>query len=93
VPRIRTHPGTILKKEFLVLFGMSAKQLAEAVGVPPNRITELIRARRGVTADTAIRLSRYFGTTAKFWLNLQHAHDLSKAETETDYSKIPVRAA
>jgi antitoxin HigA-1 len=93
MPRIRTHPGTILKEEFLVPLEMSARQLADAIDVPPNRITELIRERRGITADTAIRLSRYLGTTAKFWLNLQYAHDLSKAEAETDYSKITPRAA
>jgi antitoxin HigA-1 len=93
MPRIRTHPGMILKDQFLVPLEMSARQLADAIGVPPNRITELIRERRGMTADTALRLGRYFGTTANFWLNLQYAHDLSKAEAETDYSKIQPRAA
>jgi addiction module HigA family antidote len=91
--RIRTHPGEVLREEFLIPSGMSARQLAEALSVPPNRISEIVRERRGMTADTAIRLGRYFGTDGRFWMNLQLAHDLSKAEAETDYSKIPTRAA
>ena len=92
-PRIRTHPGEVLREEFLAPLGLSAHQLAEAVRVPANRISDIVRERRGITADTAIRLGRYFGTSAAFWLNLQIAHDLSRAESETDYSDIPVRAA
>ena len=91
--RIRTHPGEVLREEYLEPLGMSARQLAEAIHVPANRISELARERRGVTADTAIRLGRYFGTSPDFWLNLQLAHDLSKAEAEIDYSDVPVRAA
>ena len=71
---------------------MSGRQLAEAVDVPSNRITEMIRERRGMTADTAIRLGRYFGTTPRFWLNLQIAHDLSRAEAEGDYTSVRRRA-
>jgi addiction module HigA family antidote len=56
-------------------------------------LTEIVRERRSITADTAIRLGRYFGTDARFWINLQVAHDLSKAEAATDYSGIPTRAA
>jgi addiction module HigA family antidote len=93
MPRIRTHPGEILLEEFLKPLDMSGRQLAEAIGVPANRITELLRGRRGVTADTAIRLGRYFGTDPRFWLNLQIAHELSKAESEFDYSGVPTRAA
>ncbi len=91
--RVRTHPGEILREEFLVPLGMSSRQLAEAIGVPANRISELARERRDITADTAMRLSQYFGTTAQFWLNLQMGHDLSKAQASHDYSTIRPRAA
>lgn len=91
--RIRTHPGEVLREEFLIPAGMSARQLAVAIGVPGNRISDIVRERRGMTADTAIRLGRYFGTDGRFWMNLQQSHDLSKAEAETDYSKISPRAA
>lgn len=84
--RIRTHPGEILREEFLVPLGMTAWQLALALDVPANRITELVRERRSVTGDTAVRLARYFGTTAEFWANLQTAHDLSRAQTEAHYT-------
>ena len=91
--RVRTHPGEVLREEFLVPFGSSAREVAEAIGVPANRLTDIIRGRRGITADTALRLGRYFGTDPRFWLNLQTAHDLSKAEAEIDLSKVPRRAA
>ena len=90
--RITTHPGEMLRAEFLEPYSMSARALAEAIGVPANRITDIIRQRRGVTADTALRLARYFKTTPDFWLNLQTAHDLSKAAAATDYSKVPEHA-
>jgi antitoxin HigA-1 len=91
--RIRTHPGEVLREEYLKPLGMSARALAEAIDVPANRLTETVRERRGVTADTAIRLGKYFDTDARFWINLQVAHDLSKAQAVTDYSRIPTRAA
>lgn len=91
--RIRTHPGEILREEYLEPLGMSARALAKALDVPGNRISDILRERRDVSADTAIRLGRYFGTDPRFWLNLQAAHDLSKAETEQDYSTISPRAA
>ena len=72
---------------------LSARQLAAAIGVPPNRISDIMRERRSITADTAIRLARYFGTDAQSWLNLQLAHDLSRAEAENDYSNVKTRAA
>lgn len=72
---------------------MSARQLAEAIGVPPNRISEIMCERRSITADTALQLARYFGTDAQSWLNMQLGHDLSKAEAENDYSNIRKRAA
>ena len=92
-PRILTHPGEILSEEYLAPLGLSARALGEAIGVPGNRLSEIIRARRDVSADTAIRLARYFGTDPRFWLNLQAAHDLSKAQAQTDYSSIAPRAA
>ncbi len=91
--RIHTHPGEVLREEYLIPTGMSARQLALALGVPANRISELVRERRSMTADTAIRLGRYFGTDAKSWMNMQQSHDISKAEAENDYSKIQKRAA
>lgn len=93
MPRVKTHPGDILANEYLEPLEMSARELASKLGVPPNRITEIVAGRRSVTADTAIRLARYFKTDPRFWLNLQAAHDLSKAEAETDYSAVPTRAA
>ena len=91
--RIRPHPGEILREECLLPLGMSARQLASILDVPANRISNLVRKKRCMTADTALRLSQHFGTTAQFWLNLQTSYDLSKAEAATDYSRIPRRAA
>jgi addiction module HigA family antidote len=93
MPRIRTHPGEVLREEFLLPLGMSARTLASALGVPANRLTEIMRGERDVTADTALRLARYFGGDARFWLNLQTAHDLSKAEANGSYDKIVPRDA
>ncbi len=80
--RIRTHPGEVLREDFLKPLGMSASTLAAALQVPSNRITEILRGRRDVSADTALRLARYFGTSPEFWLNMQTSHDLSKAAVE-----------
>jgi antitoxin HigA-1 len=92
--RLRTHPGEVLNEEFLKPRNLSARALGSAIGVPGNRISDLIRQRRDVSADTAIRLARYFGTDPRFWLNLQDAYDLSKAESEHDYSALkPLQVA
>ena len=91
--RVRTHPGQVLREEFLLPLGLSARALAKSLGVPANRITEIMRGERDVTADTAIRLARYFRTDPRFWLNLQTAHDISKAQAEHDYSEIGPRTA
>jgi addiction module HigA family antidote len=91
--RLRTHPGEILREEYLVPLGLSARALAKDLDVPANRLTEIMRGVRDVTADTAIRLGRYFGTDPRFWLNLQAAYDLSKAEKAHSYSKIVRRKA
>lgn len=76
------HPGEILAEEFLVPLGISQNRLAVAIGVPPRRINEIVHGKRRVTADTALRLARYFGTTDRFWLNLQVRYDL---ELEKDH--------
>jgi addiction module HigA family antidote len=91
--RLRTHPGEVLREEYLGPLGMSARALAKELDVPANRVTEIMRGERDVSADTAIRLARYFGTDARFWLNLQSAYDLSKAEQSNDYSVIRKRPA
>lgn len=76
------HPGEILREELDTL-GMSANALAKALGVPVNRITMILNGQRGVSADTALRLARYFGTTPQLWLNLQKTWELRRAEVET----------
>jgi antitoxin HigA-1 len=91
--RISTHPGDVLREEFMGPLGLSARVLGVAMNVPANRLSEIARGRRDVSADTAIRLGRCFGTDPCFWLNLQEAHDLSKAETVHDHSTISPRAA
>ena len=74
MPRVRTHPGEILAEEYMRPLGLSANALGRAVGVPGNRISDIIRQRRDVSADTAIRLGRYFDVDPRFWLNLQTAY-------------------
>lgn len=75
------HPGEILMEEFLLPLGLSQYRLAKETDVPPRRINEIVHGKRSITADTALRLARYFGTSDQFWLNLQARHDL---ETEKD---------
>ncbi len=70
------HPGEILKHDFMDPFGLSATALARAIGVTPARVNEIVRGRRGITAETALRLARYFGTDARSWLNLQDRYEL-----------------
>jgi addiction module HigA family antidote len=70
------HPGEILASEFLFPLGISQNKLARAIGVPPRRINEIVHGKRAVSADTALRLSRSFGTSAQFWLNLQTRYEL-----------------
>lgn len=74
------HPGEVLREDFLVPLEMSVNALAKALNVPTPRINDVVRERRGVSADTAMRLARYFGGDARSWLNLQAAHDLRVAE-------------
>lgn len=77
------HPGEILLEDYMKPLGLSAHRLAMALHVPATRVGEIIHGRRAITADTAIRLGRYFKTTAHFWLNLQNAYDLEVIEDET----------
>ena len=79
--RIPKHPGKLLKKE-IDARDMSANKLASALGVPANRISDIIRERRNVTAETALRLARFFGNSPEFWLRLQIKYDLGKANAE-----------
>jgi antitoxin HigA-1 len=92
MPRLRTHPGEILAEEYLKPLVLSASALAQAIGVPANRISDIIRLRRDVSADTAIRLGRYFDVDPRFWLNLQAVYDLSLAENDHDYSSVRPRS-
>ena len=77
------HPGEILREEFLVPLNMSAHALALELKVPAPRINDIVRERRAITPDTALRLARYFGNTPQFWMNLQTSYDLKCAERET----------
>lgn len=74
------HPGEQLREEFMVPLGLSSNALARELGVTPARINEIVRERRGISADTALRLARYFGTSHQFWLNLQASYDIQRAE-------------
>ena len=74
------HPGEVLREDFLRPMGISQYALAKAIGVPPQRVLEIVHGRRAVTADTALRLGRYFGVEPQLWLNLQTRHDLDRAE-------------
>jgi addiction module HigA family antidote len=73
------HPGETIREDYLKPLGMSVNKLALELRVPATRMTEIVHGRRGITADTALRLARYFNTTPKFWLNLQSSYDLARA--------------
>lgn len=75
-----THPGVILREEFLEAFGISQYRLAKSINVPPRRINEIVLGKRGVTADTALRLGRFFEMSPQFWLHLQMRYDLEVEE-------------
>lgn len=72
------HPGGILMQDFIDGFGITQNKLAVSIGVPPRRINEIVHGKRGITADTAIRLARYFGTSEEFWMNLQSNYELRR---------------
>jgi len=73
------HPGEVLQEEFMAPFGISQNRIARDIGVPPRRINEIVHGNRSVTADTALRLARYFGTSEGFWMGLQADFDLEEA--------------
>ncbi len=86
------HPGEVLQEEFLKPLGITQYRLAVATGLAHSRITDIIKERRGISADTALRFSRCFGTTPDFWLNLQHLYDMEEARraNEASYEAIPL---
>ena len=81
--RVTTHPGEVLGEEFLHPLGMSVNALAMALRVPATRVGAIVKGERSVTADTALRLARFFGTSPEFWMNLQAMHDLTKARLQS----------
>jgi len=94
--RVPTHPGEMLLEEFLKPMGLSQQELAKGIRVPYQRVNELVNRRRGVTTGTALRLARFFGNSAAFWLNLQLRWDLYQAQAaeEDVLKKIrPIRVA
>lgn len=78
------HPGTILEEEYLIPLDLTVYRLAKDIGVSQTRIGEIIKGKRSVTADTALRLAKYLSTTPQFWLNLQNAYDLRKTAREIE---------
>jgi addiction module HigA family antidote len=91
VARTPLHPGEILREQFMTDFGVSMNRLARDLRVPPTRISEIVNERRAITPDTALRLARYFGTTAEFWMNLQSAYDLDIARASISQIEADVR--
>ncbi|MGO2049725.1 MAG: HigA family addiction module antitoxin [Microbacterium sp.] len=90
------HPGQVLMEDFIKGFEITQNKLAVSIGVPPRRINEIVHGKRGITADTALRLERYFGVSAQFWLNLQTRYELDLAEdrvSEQIAAITPLQAA
>lgn len=85
------HPGEILLTEFLEPLDITPYRLAKDIGVPPTRISEIVREKRSITADTALRLSKYFGTSAELWLNLQSHYDLDMETYELEKLKLKIK--
>ena len=85
------HPGEILKHDFMEPYGLSSTALARAIGVTPARINEIVRGRRGITATTALRLAKYFGTDAQSWMNLQTHYELALASNVAEPSLRTIR--
>ena len=80
-----TTPGEVLSEEFLLPLGISHYRVAKDIGVPSRRINEIVHGQRAITPDTALRLGKYFGVSARFWLNLQARYDLQTAERSSDF--------
>lgn len=90
------HPGEVLMGDFIEGFGITQNKLAVSIGVPPRRINEIVHGKRAITADTALRLGRYFGVSPQFWLNLQTRYELELAEdrvSEQIASITPLKVA
>ncbi len=85
------HPGEVLREEFMLPLGLSSTALANAIGVTPARVNDIVRERRGISADTALRLARYFGTDAQSWVNLQQHYELETARRELGNSLTHIR--
>lgn len=85
------HPGEILKEEFLIPFELSAYKLSKDIGIPQTRTGAILKGKRRITADTALRLSKYFGNSAKFWLGLQNDYDIEEEMTQimSELQEIP----
>jgi addiction module HigA family antidote len=86
--KVEMHPGEFLREEFLAPLGLSARKVAEMIGVPANRISELAAERRAMTADTAFRLERLFGMPAYIWMGFQQGYDAARTLASNDYSAI-----
>ena len=80
-----TTPGEVLNEEFLLPLGITQYRVAKDIGISPRRINEIVHGKRAITPDTALRLSKYFGVSAQFWLNLQTRHDLQTAERTSGF--------
>src|SRR6201997_2483362 len=93
-PNYRVHPGEVLREEFLKPLNLAAYQLARRLRVPPPRVHDIVLERRGISADPAVRLARFFGTSEQFWLNLQANYEISlvKAEHAAEIALIEPRA-
>ncbi len=93
LPTWRIHPGEILREEFLKPMNMTAYELAKKLHVPAPRINDIVLGKRGITADTAVRLARFFGTTEQFWMNLQASYEVrrAKARLAVDLRRIQPR--
>ena len=96
-PKIHTiapiHPGEMIKEDFLSDYGLTQYALAKALKIPHSRVTDIVKGRRGITADTALRLARYFQNSAEFWLNLQAEYDLRTADAKRIEAEVQPHAA
>lgn len=89
---LKVHPGEILREEFLIPLNITPHALSVALGVPATRIADIVHEKRGISADTAARLSRYFGTSAQMWLNLQNSYDLAVVQEKKQDDLARIRA-
>lgn len=87
------HPGELIKEDWLADYGLTQYALANALRIPHSRLTEIIKGRRGITADTALRLARFYGNSAEFWLGLQADYDLRRADTRRIAAEVQPHAA